>query len=176
VVGAGRKPTAETTGLIGHDYTGCLADRIGRGGFTHKQIGAACDKTSGAMKRLRRDLDSGRRGFDSVLDDEAMIASAVGEGRRLARQADTLVVDGIGGSALGPLALYTALRPKRRLVLLDSVDSEGVAVRTGHHCAMPVMEYFNVPATARASFGCYSRDSDIEALVGALHKAREVLS
>jgi cysteine desulfurase / selenocysteine lyase len=54
------------------------------------------------------------------------------------------------------------------------LDSEGVAVRTGHHCAMPVMEFFDLPATARASFACYSRDSDIEALVAALHKAREV--
>jgi cysteine desulfurase/selenocysteine lyase len=54
------------------------------------------------------------------------------------------------------------------------LDAEGVAVRTGHHCAMPVMEFFDVPATARASFACYSRDSDIDALVAALAKAREV--
>ena len=54
------------------------------------------------------------------------------------------------------------------------LDAEGVAVRTGHHCAMPVMEFFNVPATARASFACYSRESDIDALVAALGKAREV--
>jgi cysteine desulfurase / selenocysteine lyase len=39
---------------------------------------------------------------------------------------------------------------------------------------MPVMEFFDVPATARASFACYSRESDIDALVAALHKAREV--
>ena len=56
------------------------------------------------------------------------------------------------------------------------LDAEGVAVRTGHHCAMPVMEFFDVPATARASFGCYSRESDIDALVAALYKAREVFS
>jgi cysteine desulfurase/selenocysteine lyase len=54
------------------------------------------------------------------------------------------------------------------------LDAEGVAVRTGHHCAMPVMEYFDVPATARASFACYSRESDIDALVAALAKARQV--
>jgi cysteine desulfurase/selenocysteine lyase len=54
------------------------------------------------------------------------------------------------------------------------LDAEGVAVRTGHHCAMPVMEFFNVPATARASFACYSRESDIDALVAALGKAHEV--
>jgi cysteine desulfurase / selenocysteine lyase len=56
------------------------------------------------------------------------------------------------------------------------LDSEGVAVRTGHHCAMPVMEYFGLPATARASFACYSRESDIDALVRALGKAREVFA
>ncbi len=56
------------------------------------------------------------------------------------------------------------------------LDAEGVAVRTGHHCAMPVMEFFDIPATARASFACYSRESDIAALVAALHKAREVFS
>jgi cysteine desulfurase / selenocysteine lyase len=56
------------------------------------------------------------------------------------------------------------------------LDAEGVAVRTGHHCAMPVMEFFDVPATARASFACYSRESDIDALVAALGKAREVFS
>jgi cysteine desulfurase / selenocysteine lyase len=54
------------------------------------------------------------------------------------------------------------------------LDAQGVAVRTGHHCAMPVMEFFDIPATARASFACYSRDSDIDALVAALAKAREV--
>jgi cysteine desulfurase/selenocysteine lyase len=54
------------------------------------------------------------------------------------------------------------------------LDAEGVAVRTGHHCAMPVMDYFDIPATARASFACYSRDSDIDALVAALGKARAV--
>lgn len=54
------------------------------------------------------------------------------------------------------------------------LDDEGVAIRTGHHCAMPVMEFFDVPATARASFGCYSDDADVDQLVAALGRAREV--
>ncbi len=54
------------------------------------------------------------------------------------------------------------------------LDSEGVAIRTGHHCAMPVMTFFDVPATARASFGCYNTEADVRALVAALGKAREV--
>jgi cysteine desulfurase/selenocysteine lyase len=54
------------------------------------------------------------------------------------------------------------------------LDAEGVAVRTGHHCAMPVMEFFQVPATARASFACYNTEEEIGKLVDALRKVREV--
>ncbi len=54
------------------------------------------------------------------------------------------------------------------------LDAEGVAVRTGHHCAMPVMTFFEIPATARASFGCYNTERDVASLVAALEKAREV--
>ena len=54
------------------------------------------------------------------------------------------------------------------------LDHEGVAIRTGHHCAMPVMTFFGIPATARASFGCYNTEEDVAALVTALGKAREV--
>ncbi len=48
------------------------------------------------------------------------------------------------------------------------LDSRGVAVRTGHHCAMPVMEYFGVPATARASFALYNTRAEIDTLYEAL--------
>ena len=82
------------------------------------------------MARLRRTLDAGQQGFDAILDDRPAVSAAVREGRRLARLADTLVLDGIGGSALGPLALQTALRPRRRrLVVLDNVDPEGVSAK-----------------------------------------------
>jgi cysteine desulfurase/selenocysteine lyase len=54
------------------------------------------------------------------------------------------------------------------------VDREGVAVRTGHHCAQPVMERFGVPATARASLAMYSTREDIDAFVRALARVREV--
>jgi cysteine desulfurase/selenocysteine lyase len=54
------------------------------------------------------------------------------------------------------------------------LDSCGVAIRTGHHCAMPVMEYYGLAATARASFACYNNEADVEQLIGALHKVREV--
>ena len=55
------------------------------------------------------------------------------------------------------------------------VDKEGVAIRTGHHCAMPVMERFGLPATARASLAFYNTREDVDALIKALGKAREVL-
>ena len=54
------------------------------------------------------------------------------------------------------------------------LDSEGIAVRTGHHCAMPVMDFFGVPATARASFACYNTENEVRQLVAAVHKVREV--
>jgi cysteine desulfurase / selenocysteine lyase len=54
------------------------------------------------------------------------------------------------------------------------LDHAGVAIRTGHHCAMPVMEFFNVPATARASFAFYNTRSEIDRLVDALGTAREM--
>jgi cysteine desulfurase/selenocysteine lyase len=56
------------------------------------------------------------------------------------------------------------------------VDMEGVAVRAGHHCAMPVMKRFGVPATARASLAFYNTRADIDALVKAIHKAIEVFA
>ena len=54
------------------------------------------------------------------------------------------------------------------------VDHEGVAIRTGHHCAMPIMDFFKVPATARASFAFYNTRSEVDRLVGALGTAREM--
>jgi cysteine desulfurase / selenocysteine lyase len=56
------------------------------------------------------------------------------------------------------------------------VDHAGVAIRTGHHCAMPVMDYFGIPATARASFAFYNTKAEADRLVAALLKAREVFA
>lgn len=55
------------------------------------------------------------------------------------------------------------------------LDREGIAIRTGHHCAQPLMERFGVPATSRASFGLYNGSEDVAALVRGLHRVREVL-
>jgi len=56
------------------------------------------------------------------------------------------------------------------------VDSEGVAIRTGHHCAMPVMERFGVPATARASFALYNNRDDVDRLITGLERALEIFT
>jgi cysteine desulfurase/selenocysteine lyase len=54
------------------------------------------------------------------------------------------------------------------------LDHQGIAVRAGHHCAMPVMERFGVPATVRASLGLYNDRDDVDALVAGLHKVKEL--
>jgi len=54
------------------------------------------------------------------------------------------------------------------------LDKEGIAIRTGHHCAQPVMEFFKIPATARASLGLYNTREDIEALLAGIRKVKEV--
>ena len=56
------------------------------------------------------------------------------------------------------------------------LDTEGVAIRTGHHCAMPVMDFFCIPATARASMAFYNTFEEIDRLVEALEHTKRVLS
>jgi len=67
-------------------------------------------------------------------------------------------IDGVHASDLGTL-----------------LDSQGVAIRVGHHCAMPVMEFFGVNATTRASLAFYNNKADIDALVAAVNKAVSML-
>jgi cysteine desulfurase/selenocysteine lyase len=56
------------------------------------------------------------------------------------------------------------------------LDQQGVAIRTGHHCTQPLMERLGVPATARASLALYNTKAEIDALVGALAKVREIFT
>ena len=69
--------------------------------------------------------------------------------------------------------------------LLDSIhphdigtilDQEGIAIRTGHHCAQPVMQRFGIAATARASFALYNTREEVDALVKGIQKVREVFA
>jgi cysteine desulfurase/selenocysteine lyase len=54
------------------------------------------------------------------------------------------------------------------------LDTQGIAVRAGHHCTMPVMQHYGIPGTARASFALYNTKEDVDALVAGLAKVREV--
>ncbi len=56
------------------------------------------------------------------------------------------------------------------------LDHEGVAVRTGHHCAMPVMDFYGIPGTARASLALYNNRDDVDALIEGLGTAKEIFS
>ena len=54
------------------------------------------------------------------------------------------------------------------------LDRQGIAVRTGHHCAQPVMDHYHIPATTRASLAFYNTAAEIDALVAGLYKVKEV--
>jgi cysteine desulfurase / selenocysteine lyase len=54
------------------------------------------------------------------------------------------------------------------------LDREGVAVRTGHHCAQPVMDFFRIPATTRASFGLYNTREEVDVLARGIHRVLEM--
>jgi cysteine desulfurase/selenocysteine lyase len=71
----------------------------------------------------------------------------------------TFVIDGFHANDLGTL-----------------LDLSGVCVRTGHHCAQPLLKRYNVPSTVRASFGVYNTKEDVDVLVKGLHKAIHMLS
>ncbi|MDZ4675116.1 MAG: aminotransferase class V-fold PLP-dependent enzyme, partial [Gemmatimonadota bacterium] len=54
------------------------------------------------------------------------------------------------------------------------LDTEGVAIRAGHHCAQPLMQRFGVPSTARASFCAFNTRDEVDALIAGMGKVREV--
>ena len=89
------------------------------------------------------------------------------------RQVEGLEIVGPDG-AKGPVVSFTieGTHPQDIGTLLDQ---QGVAVRTGHHCAMPLMEALGLPGTVRASFALYNSPSDVERFVQAVRKAREFL-
>jgi cysteine desulfurase/selenocysteine lyase len=109
------------------------------------------------------------------------IAGAVGLGAAI-DYLDSQDLDAVAAYERELLAYATE---RLREIVLDGVhphdigtilDQEGIALRTGHHCAQPLMERFGVPATARASFALYNTRSDVDALVAGLHRVREVFA
>jgi cysteine desulfurase/selenocysteine lyase len=109
-------------------------------------------------------------GMDRVLSHERALMSAA------QKRLDT--IDGV--RIYGPPAsersgvLSFTLGDVHPHDLATILDGEGVCIRAGHHCAQPLMRRLDVPATARASFYVYNDESDIEALVAGIHKAKEI--
>jgi len=127
------------------------------------------------------------------------VAGAIGLGAAIEYVSD-LGADNIAGYERELLAFATeavSVIPGIRLIgtakekagvlsfLLDGIhphdigtilDQEGVAIRTGHHCAQPVMQRFGIAATARASFALYNTREEVDALVEGIQKVREVFS
>ena len=111
--------------------------------------------------------------------------SAIGFDAIAAHERELLAYATEQARAVSGLRLIGTARDKASILsfVLDGVhphdvgtilDGEGVAVRTGHHCAMPVMEHFHVPATVRASFALYNTRAEVDALLRAVRKVQEV--
>jgi cysteine desulfurase/selenocysteine lyase len=109
-------------------------------------------------------------GMERVFAHDRALAAATME--RLA-EVPELTVLGPAAERRGGVVAFTldGLHPHDVATVLDD---EGVAVRAGHHCAMPLHEKLGVPASARASFHCYTVPEEMDALVRGLHRARQV--
>ena len=110
-------------------------------------------------------------------------AVALWEGRLLRRAVERL--SAIPGVRLLPLDAAAGERAGLLSFLVEGVhphdvatvlDGMGIAVRAGHHCAQPLMEVLEVPATTRASFGLYNTLDEVEALAAAVERVREVFA
>jgi cysteine desulfurase/selenocysteine lyase len=112
----------------------------------------------------------GALGMDRVFAHDRELAASTME--RL-REVPELTVLGPPADRRGGVIAFTldGLHPHDVATVLDA---EGVAVRAGHHCAMPLHEKLAVPASARASFHCYTVPEEIDALIRGLHRARKV--
>ncbi len=111
-------------------------------------------------------------GMDRVFAHDRALAGTTME--RL-REIPDLTILGPSAERRGGVIAFTleGLHPHDVATVLDD---EGVAVRAGHHCAMPLHEKLGVPASARASFHCYTVPEEIDALVRGLHRARKVFA
>ena len=106
--------------------------------------------------------------LDAIRTHEAAL---VGELRAVLRQRNDITLFGPEDSAGIVSFSMDGVHPHDLGTILDE---EGVAIRAGHHCAQPLMEYLGVPATARASFGLYSDESDIAALLRGIERTRRI--
>jgi cysteine desulfurase / selenocysteine lyase len=121
-------------------------------------LGAAVDFLSGL------DLDAAHAHEDALLRHATATLNRI-QGLRIVGTAPdkaslvSFVVDGVHPHDLGTI-----------------LDEDGIAVRTGHHCAMPVMDFFKLPATARASFAFYNTFDEIDRLAAGVERARKMFA
>ncbi|MEM7450171.1 MAG: cysteine desulfurase [Pseudomonadota bacterium] len=108
-------------------------------------------------------------GMDNISRYEHLLLNVLTE--QLEAQGDVRIVGTAPGKAAVVSFLMDGVHPHD---LGTIVDHHGVAVRTGHHCAMPIMQRFDVPGTARASLAFYNNRDDIDALVASLATVRKL--
>ena len=124
---------------------------------------------------------AGAIGMGAALD----FVSSIGIGAIAVHELDLLAYATAQVSAIPGLRIIGTAKEKAAIVsfTLDGVhahdigtilDHEGVAIRAGHHCAMPVMERFGVAGTARASFALYNTREEVDALVAGIHRVRRM--
>lgn len=110
------------------------------------------------------DLEAAHAHESALLDRATATLSEIPELRIVGTAADKASLVSFVVAGVHPHDLGTIL------------DEDGIAIRTGHHCAMPVMEFFNLPATARASFAFYNTYEEIERLAAAIERARKLFA
>lgn len=120
-------------------------------------LGAAVDYLSGI-------------GMDAIRDHDARITAYALE--RLSALPDVTIYGPATAANRGGLVTFN-LGNIHSHDISTVLDSQGVAIRAGHHCAQPLMRWFGVAATARASFYLYNTEADIDALANALQSAKE---
>lgn len=145
-------------------------------------LGAAVDWLTASPSPYPRERGQGGEGSSSQVSAHlhGERASFFPHETALARQAETELTEIAGveivGTARDKAAIVSftvdGIHPHDLGTILDS---EGVAIRAGHHCCMPLMKRLGIPATARASFAAYSDESDVEALIRGVRKAKEIL-
>lgn len=118
-------------------------------------FGAACDYVSeiglDVIHVIETDLVAKMRAVLGAMNDVTLFGPAASAG------IVSFAIDGIHPHDLGTI-----------------LDEENVAIRAGHHCAQPLMETLGVPATARASFGLYSDESDVAALIKGIERTKRI--
>ncbi len=121
-------------------------------------LGAAVDFLSGL------DRDAAHAHESALLEHATAVLGRIPELRIVGTAAEKASLVSFVVSGVHPHDLGTIL------------DEDGIAIRTGHHCAMPVMEFFNLPATARASFAFYNTLEEIDRLAAGVERARKIFA